>query len=373
MKILVLVPDMAKANGIASFFINYLNKHEAIVSMDFYLLDDIVDSEYKKIIENQGEIFIASKHNKISKIFVISRDIERIIQSKNYDYVHINLVNLYAFACIYGLKKSKFNNIIFHAHNPREKGNLGNFGDYINNYCKKNSNKLIACSSFAGNSVFGDSKYLIVHNAIDCQKYLFDKNFRDDFKSKYNLQDKIIVGFVGRLEYQKNPFFIIEIMKKLVLINSNYYCIIVGNGSLEEKLKEVVSSYNLENNILFLGSRTDVNKLYSVFDLFILPSKYEGLGIVLIEAQVSNLPIIVSVNVPNEVAIANNVVILPIDNCQLWVDRITNIKLYERNDANLILLSNKKYNIDNNTELSDFYKMLMEEIVHENNWNNHNN
>ncbi len=156
-----------------------------------------------------------------------------------------------------------------------------------------------ACSEEAGRWVFGKRRDVrIVNNAIDTELYRFDLETRRRVRSKFELQDKFIVGFVGRLHEQKNPFRMLEIFRDFLGVRPNSTLLIVGGGNLENELKLRCRDLEIFGNVMFVGRRDDVNELLMTMDVFLLPSLYEGLPVVVIEAQATGLPCVISENVP---------------------------------------------------------------------------
>lgn len=359
-KILICIPNLQKANGIASFFMNYLSSLNNEVKLDFFLIEDNYSKDIYRIISKQGKIFIAHKHNKFNKVFVVSKNIKNIVKREKYDFVHLNLVNMYAFACVWGLSKINYKSIIYHAHNPLQRGNISLIAEWINKYIINKSKYLIACSSETGKSVFGNKKYDLIHNAINVDKYVYNEQFRKYFKEKYNIKDEWIIGNIGRIDEQKNPLFVLEILKELSKESLNYKFFFVGNGSLENRVKKRVKEYGLENRVFMLGSQENAVNFYSAFDLFLLPSKYEGLGIVFIEAQVSNLPIVTSKNVPDDVSITDQIIKLDEDDdIKKWAYEIIK-KLEEKvpRTNNISKIEKAGYSQKNNSELLAFYNKI---------------
>lgn len=156
-----------------------------------------------------------------------------------------------------------------------------------------------ACSEAAGEWVFGKRAHVdIVNNAIDTDKYLFDECKRDEFRKKLALQDNFIVGFVGRLHMQKNPYRLIEIFHALTLIKPDARLVIIGTGEEQSGLDMKCKELGIADKVIFLGTRDDVNEAMMAMDVFFLPSLYEGLAVVLVEAQATGLKCVISENVP---------------------------------------------------------------------------
>lgn len=163
----------------------------------------------------------------------------------------------------------------------------------------------LACSKEAATWLFGDmaEEATIIPNGIDIAQYHFDRERRERIRKQLGVDDKIIWGHAGRLTHVKNQAFLIDIFYAFHLTQPNSALLIAGTGELEAALKEKVASLGIASSVIFLGFREDMPDLMQAFDIFILPSLAEGLGIILIEAQASGLPCIISDNVSAEAAV----------------------------------------------------------------------
>lgn len=156
-----------------------------------------------------------------------------------------------------------------------------------------------ACSEEAGRWVFGKREDVsIVNNAIDTDLYRFSVETREKVRSELRLQDKFVVGFVGRLHEQKNPFRVLEIFRDLLAARPKACLMIVGGGNLEDELRQKCKDLKITDHVMFMGRRNDVNEMLMAMDVFLFPSLFEGLGLVVVEAQATGLPCVISENVP---------------------------------------------------------------------------
>ena len=183
----------------------------------------------------------------------------------------------------------------------------------------------VACSTIAAKYMFG-KKYteaIIIPNMIDVSQYAFNANVRGNVRNQLGIEKNIVVIHVGRISYQKNPFFIVDIMKEIVKIDQNVILLHVGVGELEEKYVNYIHDCNLDQHIKLLGVRTDVNKLLQAGDVFVLPSLYEGLPIALLEAQAAGLPSVVSDVITKEAEVSDLLVFKPLtDGADSWAKEI---------------------------------------------------
>lgn len=196
----------------------------------------------------------------------------------------------------------------------------------------------LACSQKAGEWMFGDgSNFKIVHNAIDPTPYIFNKDKRDEVRESLNIKDKFVIGHVGRFTYQKNHEAVIEIFKEITLLNKDSVLLLVGNAvddtSFLDKAKHQVKELVLDDKVLFLGMRTDVPDLMQAMDIFLLPSHFEGLSLVGIEAQAAGLPSYFSQSITKELEITNLCHFIGLEKSpDVWAHEIMKSGYIKRND-----------------------------------------
>ncbi|MCL1675668.1 glycosyltransferase [Elizabethkingia meningoseptica] len=197
------------------------------------------------------------------------------------------------------------------------------------------SNCRISCSENAGKSLFGSSKFSVVVNGINPNKFsCFSYTERMNLLNSLNLSEKdIIIGHIGRVDIPKNHSFIIDIADVLIKKNSNFKFVLVGNGPLFKDVNEKIINKGLEKNVLMLGSRDDAPNLFiNLFDVFLFPSIYEGLPIVLLEAQISGLSCLISNNISIEsIVFEEMVTIIELSKgADYWANLL--LELYKKTD-----------------------------------------
>lgn len=160
---------------------------------------------------------------------------------------------------------------------------------------------LFSCGEIAGQFLFRGKAYQIIPNAIDASQFLFNSEIRDGRRRELNLDGKYVVGHVGRFSYPKNHEFLVDIFVQIYEKEKKAVLMLVGTGEKEEKIREYVQAQGLSDAVMFMGNRSDVNELYQVMDVFVMPSLFEGVPLVGVEAQFSGLPCVFSDKVPGEV------------------------------------------------------------------------
>ena len=164
------------------------------------------------------------------------------------------------------------------------------------------ANYYYACGKEAGKFLFPGKEYTVIPNAIETDKFKFDEITRNKKRKELGISDELVFGHVGRISYQKNHKFLVEIFHEIVKKNRNSLLLLIGVGEKEEEVRRQVTELGLEDKVRFLGNRADVFELYQAMDAFILPSFFEGIPVVGVEAQYAGLPCFFSDKVPSEVA-----------------------------------------------------------------------
>ena len=291
---------------------------------------------------------------------------ETFLSENRYDLLHIYyLDSIYAYADI--AKKYSIP-IIAHSHNttpPRT--NLSYKIGQINKILSaKSCDFFLACSKKAGIDRFGKKnasnprKFAIAKTGIDTKSFLFQENIRKAKRRELGISNKIVIGHIGRLCFQKNQEFCLEVFELFHKKNPDSVLVLIGSGENEGYLKKITQEKGLEECVLFLGNQADTAGLFMAMDVFLFPSRYEGFGIVLLEAQATGLPCIISEAIQPEA----NLELGLVHQCNLlnpydeWVSEITNaLTMYPENRAEYsIKVKSKGYDIkDTVAELSEFY------------------
>lgn len=308
--------------GVESFIMNYYrNIDKTKVQFDF-----IVDSDSKlvplKEIEDLGGRVI--KVPPYQNIFKYLKETRKIFKENKYKIVHAHLNTLSIFP-LFSAFLAKVPVRIAHSHST---SNKKEWKKNIIKWILRPMSKLFAtnyfaCSKYAGAWLFGKkalnkNQITIIKNAINLEKFSFNENVRNEIKRKLKIENKFIIGCVGRFMEQKNHRFLIDIFEQVHKEKENSVLLLIGSGNLEEEIKNKIKALNLEKCVYFLGVKSNVYDYMSAMDAFVLPSLYEGLGMVLIEAQVSGLKCFTSNVVPKEAQITNNIKFLPLDNLEVW-------------------------------------------------------
>jgi len=247
-------------------------------------------------------------------------------------HAHMNALN------VFPLKEAEKAGVpvrISHSHSTAGRGETAK--NVVKTVLKTQANRYpterFACSTFAGEWLFGkDMPFTVVYNAIDLGRFFFSEDTRAKVRASLGLDDnQFVIGHVGRFVPQKNHRFLLESFERVVKRRNDVILVLVGTGEGEAFAKSWVREQGLTGKVKFLGQRGDVEELYQAFDAFVLPSIYEGLGIVGIEAQASGLPCLFSDRITREVDVTNGCEFLPVDNPAVWANALCALK--PRTDA----------------------------------------
>lgn len=240
-----------------------------------------------------------------TKFITFNRKLDELLKNNSYNIVHIHDPFVVKFIH-HTLRKNHVKNIIVHSHATQwsDKRLNGIRNQIICLGLRRYIDYPFACSEAAGNFLYGKKKHFtVLNNAIDTERYAYDETERNNIRAELNVKGRTVYGHVGNFNNQKNHVFLIEIFKEILKIDHNAILMLIGDGPLRTVVVDMVKKLKLEEKVLFLGKKNDVQRYYQAMDCFILPSLYEGLPMVGVEAQCSGLPIIFSDTITKEVGI----------------------------------------------------------------------
>ena len=344
--------------GVESFIMNYYrNIDKTKIQFDFIIDSDSTVVPKEEIERFGGKVIEIPPYQ---KIFSYIKTLKKVFKENNYKIVHSHLNSLSVFP-LFAAYLAKVPVRIAHSHSTtnRKEWKKNIIKNMLKPFSKIFATNYFACSEHAarwlfGNKTFEKGKVKIIYNAIDIDNFKYDEKIRNKIRKEFDIENKFVLGHVGRFVQQKNHEFLIDVFEEVYKENRNSVLLLIGDGPLEGQIREKVNKLNLSNVVYFLGIRNDVNELMQAMDVFVFPSLYEGLGIVLIEAQCSNLPCIVSEKVPKEALLTEKIVSVKLNNTIEWKKNILRVnirrskkiqeKIRNYNIFDLKLELEKKYN-----------------------------
>lgn len=272
------------------------------IQFDFFVLEGSEIPQREEIESMGGRIYVVPHYKHLVQY---EKTLIRLFKENRYKIVHSHMNSLSVFS-LRAAKKAGVPVRIAHNHSTAGKGEYKkNIIKYmLRHFAKVYPTELFACSHLAGDWLYGkNANYTVFNNAIELDKFAYNEQVREKIRKQYHIENKYVLGHVGRFCYQKNHDFLIDIFEKVHEKEKDAVLLLIGEGELEEQIKAKVHRLGLDESVIFAGACNNVNEMYQAMDVFVFPSRYEGLGMVAIEAQAASLPVICSTNVPNEAKI----------------------------------------------------------------------
>ena len=343
-KILEVNVDDMGFGGVYSLVRNVILAKPAGTTLDIACIEPF---EQQKNIDELAEHgctvhYVGYAGNKIKKQFVILRNLKQLIREGGYEAVHIHgdvaykLLVYSVAARLAGVKT-----ILLHSHASGTDGNHRGLKRKLHmvsrRFLKWTGTGYVSCSDLAADWMFPNvktGKITIIHNGVDLDKFRFDPVKRAAVRSEWGLEDAFVLGHVGRFEYQKNHTYLIDIFAAVRDRVPDARLFLVGEGSLQDEMRKKVEDLGLSDRVIFAGLSREVEKLLSGFDVFVLPSHFEGLPIVGVEAQAAGLPVLFADTITKEARLTDDAWFLPIGEGDVpqWADKLAALNGAERGD-----------------------------------------
>lgn len=347
-------------------FFRHIDKEK--FQVDFLIYDDTKMDFYDEVKAAGSQVFvIKNKHkNKLLQLFYQMRQVRKFLKKNDYDVIHCHSCSFVGIfrGAIPGFftRKTK---VIAHGHNPGLPKNT--FADNMirkifKAILSKAADMGFACSDESGASKYTDKfmkteKYQVINNAIETQRFRFSSENREMVRKKYNIENKFVIGSIGRLEEQKNYLYMIDVLADYVKINESTCLLLVGDGIQREQIIAKAKEKGVEKYLVMAGKTDTPEIFYSAMDVFVLPSIFEGFGFVNIEAQVSGLSCVVSNSVPREINISGKVEFLDFNPTE-WCDALEKVRI-SSNHVQRTSVDTEKYDIKNECRrLEGYYSAI---------------
>ncbi|WP_423217189.1 glycosyltransferase family 1 protein [Streptococcus equinus] len=351
--------------GVESVVMNYYRHIDRTkYKFDFVCDSDSTSIPYDEIKKMGGRVILVPPYQKVFEYHI---GLKKILKEGEYQIVHSHINALSVFS-LYAAKRAGIPVRIAHSHSTSNKKEpLKNIFKFIlKPFSRMFATDYMACTEHAGRWLFGDKEFdsgnvFILNNAIDVEKFKYNEEIR--IKKRRELciaEDTFVIGHIGRFVEQKNHRFLIDIFYKFHCEYPNSILLLIGQGPLMKEIKERVMLLGLQESVHFLGQRDNISDFYQVFDLFLFPSLYEGLGMVMIEAQCSGLPCVASTDVPVDSKINNNVSYLSLDSrIEDWTEEISRM-IQSQREINYQLMNISGYDIQTEAlKLEEKYKSFL--------------
>lgn len=351
--------------GVEAVVMNYYRHiDKSKIQFDFICDEDSTNIPYEEIEKLGGKVILIPPYQ---KLFRYHKELKRVLKEGNYKIVHSHINTLSVFS-LFAAKCAKVPVRIAHSHsttNKKEKKkNL--MKQVLKPFSKLFATDYMCCSELAGRWLFGDKLYdekkiYLLNNAIDLHKFEYNEKIREEVRKELNIDEEtFVMGHIGRFVTVKNHEFLLDVFHEIYKENKNSILVLAGQGPLKEKIEQKAKEMNLDKAVQFLGQRSDANRLYQAMDVFVLPSLYEGLPVVGVEAQAAGLLYVLSDDMTKETKVLETTTFLSLnEGAKKWADTIDNAtKQFERKNM-LNEMAQKGFDIQKEVKkLEEIYRKL---------------
>ncbi|PJM76391.1 glycosyltransferase family 1 protein [Bifidobacterium felsineum] len=334
------------------------------VQFDFIVQDDSTVVPTEEIESLGGRVFTIPSYKQLP---LYIKECERLFRELKPTIVHSHMNALSVFP-LGAAKRAGVPVRIAHSHstsNPREYAKTA-VKMALRPFSRVYPTHYAACSHYTAQWLFGSQldkagKVRIIHNAIEPETFRFNPDIRAAKRAELGISDdQLLIGQVGRMCFQKNQLFTLDVFKQVLERRPDAILALAGDGDMMNQVKQRIHELSIEHSVHVLGIRNDVYELYQAFDVLAFPSTYEGLGMAAIEAQAADVPVIASNHVPSEAQIIpNSIRYLPLNEPTRWADVLYAISPFRKrvNKSNLIRAAG--YDIFSSTKkLNEWYHNL---------------
>lgn len=344
-RVLILITTAyIPTGGLASVMMNYYrNIDKSGLLIDFASTNEVPEVLVNELSQNGSQYYCLGARKNVLTYF---RRLYKVCIG--YDVIHVNGNSATTVIELLAAKMAGIRKRIHHNHTAKTEHRV--LHNLMLPFFRHLYTVGLACSENAGNWLFGEGKFSVLRNAIETEKYRFSSSLREKYRGEYDIpSNAFVIGHVGKYNPIKNHFKLIEIFKEYYKIHKDAMLLCVGYGPLQKDLEEYIDELGLVGKVILTGERTDTPGFLSAMDVFVFPSKYEGLGMAVIEAQASGLPCLVSDRVPKDVFMSDHIYSAALEETSnKWVVMIDNMKVEDRNTQshkNIVSITEAGYNI----------------------------
>lgn len=319
MKILAIVPNLDLCDGVVSCMINYANALSHLAQMDFAVIYDRPSPIRDELIEKGSKIFampsLLDTHGK--------EKCKKFLQDNHYDVIHDNTL-IRSLPLMEAAKDCQIQVRVIHSHNTKFSESLSRalLTKILLPRLLKCANRYFACSKVAGQFLFKKASFTVIPNIINSH-FTYDEASRKTMRKQLGIMDETLIISVGRLSKQKNPLQALELISLYVQFHPHTLYLWVGDDQddleLRKKFNEKIKILHLEKYVRFYGVTYQMNALYNAADLLLMPSLFEGLPVVLVEAQAAGLPCVVANTVTKEANYSGHIQFVSLNETGKWV------------------------------------------------------
>lgn len=347
--------------GVEMVVMNYYRHIDRTkIQFDFFALEGSEVPQREEIEQLGGRVYIVPNYTHLVQY---ETAIIRQFRENGYRIVHSHMNTLGVFS-LWGARRAGVPNRIVHNHSVAGKGETRkNIIKYLlRPFAKVCPTQLCACSQTAGRWLYGDSRFRVFNNAIELDRFVFDAQKRAAVRQELGLDGKLVVGHIGRFCYAKNQSFLMEIFAEIRKLRPDAVLLLVGKGELKANVFAKAEALGVKEAICFIEQDGDPSRLYQAMDVFLLPSRYEGLPVVGVEAQACALPVLFSDKVSQEAGLLDSTRFLRLaEPPQVWARAAVEAAEQNTRRSTVQEMTDKGFNIAVEAKkLEIFYESLLQ-------------
>lgn len=313
------------AGGVEMVVFNYYRAIDKTkVQFDFYYDADSTVEPAQELVDMGARFIKLPPYQKLSSYL---KTLEKYLRKNKYDIIHSHINTLNVFP-LYVAWKCNIPIRIAHNHSVPGGESIKRTGlkYFFRLFSKVFSNEYFACSEKAGRWMFGNKNYeigkvKIMKNAVNFDRFNPPEKLLKTMKKSLGINDKLVIGHVGRFTFAKNHKFLINIFKNISKIRNDAVLMLVGDGEMHDQIYQWVEEAELKDKVIFVGQVNNPELYYRLADVMVIPSVFEGLSLATIESQIAGVPTVVSSAVPEDAVISNGCVRLKLKSNE-WVKTI---------------------------------------------------
>lgn len=318
------------AGGVEAVVFNYYRQiDKSKVQFDFFYDADSTVEPPQSLIEMGARFYRIPPYQKLLQYIIV---LKKYFKENQYKVVHSHINTLSVFP-LFVAWTEKIPVRIAHNHSVPGGKEVGRniLKSLLKIFSKVFSTDYFACSEKAGRWLFGNKEYdrgkvLVVNNAVDFNRFQLCGERVEEYRVKYKIKDKFVVGHIGRFTYAKNHSFLFKVFVEILKRREDAVLLLVGDGELRDEINREIITNNIENRVILAGKVMDTENYYGLIDVMVIPSLYEGLSLTTIESQVAGIPVVASEAIPEEAVISNVCKRLSLENTPKdWANEIMNI------------------------------------------------
>lgn len=361
-KLLILNTTGLYFEGITKSIISYLEATDrSDMMIDFALVSQQVHPEMLKIIKKMGcDIQVLPLRMKNPFRYFLA--LHRLIKKNRYDIIHAHGNSATLAIEMWAAKLAGCKVRIAHSRNTCTK--YPKLDKLLRPFFYSSYTQGFACGIQAGKWLFGKKNFQVIPNGKDILNFAYNSNKRIEYRTQLGLTDKVVIGHAGNFNFQKNHEFLIKIFKALASEDQRYVLYLMGEGSLRPQIEKMVEEYELEEQVVFTGSISNMADMLQVMDIMVLPSRFEGLPNVVVEWQIACLPCVISDAITKECRLTELVSYMSLqEGPAAWAEKIRSLETVDREEIKDSVLKQIRaagFDIeDNATQLKKIYYELL--------------